>query len=1625
MADVFQVQGWILDYACKHRMDKVIHLLSKYIPNEFTDFNVPQVRLLAASAWSILKTENVEYFDKLVEHLMYLYEAGPGVSTFRHFTKMIVGLKMKALLHVLSENYDYTVALAKLNAYFPKSGIKIKCAPENKKEMAKLNQQQKKFRQFIMKLLMNDRDRKNYLAEEMKTEYGPAFMQSLQHLVRSYLERMERYLPKTAVEQFLSRDPDSSISTEATSSQSSAVRKLVTLLDSGPPSQEALVDLLQEIVKSDNSSRYNLESGTSDSGEDSIQLGDGSNNVFRRSKRLANNCQQNKEVASKGNDSKSSSKCRSTPNKTSMLGTEPLIIPVDISKRTCVAKSKPLEFQQTRKAYGKDFECQSGHSAEVSSMTLRSKSSDSSESERLLANMKRTRRVEHVPGVQNLSSSSEMFASSSEGVTESDNKHEEQRIEKSKQEHEKISSHNNTFLPSQAEQTISEKDIVAIPESPVSDEVSLNKCLDSDEEVIFNIKENSHLTSSQTSEHFIRNSDEAFLSSQSGKEADIESLSESEIGSESAPRRKRKRLSATNEPTRKSRRIMECKEDQESVDARESADPLDNTRVGSHQSEHVISTSSSPAEAVQVESQSAVSHLDGKNECEMNESLEKETEDNSSPENDHLLNDVTASTVKGAAMRDIQEPMEEEAMDTHETDISNDETMFVPLEEPEIYARLPLDQTDSENSSLVEILPQKPSQEKEDLSVKDNMQSQRRDFDRTKTQVATSSKSRVGLPWLDLLPCHDSEEDFQPMHGRRSTASKSTVEKTNSSVSTKAMKERHAYQGDGNTRHVTKENSGMTLVVNQVQGLSDELNTESPSSNDANLSSLHCVAKISVVGESNDLHNDSQEHVVSERKSSQDVGSNFTSPPQDMQQDKLPVMETPGILPFPKVLPHLNMCSMPSQEERYCENSDSSLNFSPQHHSQDFYEYRDEWVGAKNKMQSQNEKGKSESKLDQARTSHKPTDTEQKCQFTTASKRGLWCKNLQREEVDMAVAFSSNSNPPAEQTNLHTTSSQDLCSDGGVSTERQTNETCVSSQNEDVNAGNKTYQLSPRLASTAETLGEDAAAEPCTPNRFRASLSPKLHLRTLDSSSILDSSSPFRTPPESPTELPMVAVDDEIKGINDRKDKQSLIPLQEGQFRSQLSPKLQSPKSPKKSPRCNSLLFDFYKKKAAESSVKKHLDRQGIPYADSEPLSKKSLLMSALSAEPQKDTKRVDNDMLSLVQDSSICTLEKETTDQTSYIRTKEAVGDVQAMLPSPNQKQSIPVIQPVAANTESSKASLCPTSASHPKAVDPGKSVDLNSNKNIKKVHFMNCVRLCKMSTKARENVEKIRYRNSLKRQLRETTEKKRNSWNYLNLKLVARLHITRIPKDALTGNVPVKNGDGLVYVSKRSAEAFSKGYTLRLFPDEVKQTKKKKKEESITDSAKDASKNSHFRQMLLPSSPSSLPLSSSYTNSQVRVLLTNLHSHQGQVSELLQASSPGRNSSVSRQFGQGVDGIRKLPFTESVTSYMPANLSTSSMNALSVRLDHDYSFVIPESVTPQHSPTSINIVESPMSHYSPEAASIGLSRRLASIPSMTEHLEGSLTRPCLVKVNKLSTEDVVRLATPVKARRNLEQRL
>ncbi|XP_077982879.1 uncharacterized protein LOC144437741 isoform X2 [Glandiceps talaboti] len=1704
---------------------------------------------------------------------------------------MIVGLKIKALLSHISKNYECTVALAKLNKHFPKSGIKMKCPPENEKEIDKLNKQMQKFRMFVLRLLMNDRERQKYVQEELDEEYGAEFMVSLKQLVRNYLEKMEKYLPRTAIEQFLAREPDSSISVEATSSPSCAVDKLIELLDSGPPSEDSLINFLQMLLTSQNNnpkSPVSSENDSSDSEEeedgDRINEDEGSGQP-RRSKRLAGD----------GNSRRRHSGRRKH------AGTE------QNGKRRDISKEKMTEIGQQGIRTKQECVTKGRNKPNVNESQTITTDVDTTESESLLMPMK-------FPG----HTSNEQLMSAHDDLQMNIHSTIEDSVAK--------------ILPkdTQVPQSVGAKYVeICIYSSDSEDgEVTFKKSTAKELEIC-------DIIESDIEEDVII-LDDAIFSSYSGKEADVESLGEDDGNSSPIPRKKRKRVNQSAGLPKEKRKILpgDCVHASDSTVYSGSIErylsskqEIKTTRSGAteslslnmskrsrttslslphrgHEREHSLRKVKSmdvgqkPHKQIIEIGSANIEHIKPSRSvpdfvCEKNDSsvVQESPEisvhipmsgEHSMTEQDvcqkSILRDSKACTesASDATYLPHDRDASRETNNRTHSPIRSDETQI-----PDSLLRKNIDDSPVEISKANTEIENKANISKSEMRCR-----RKRSMNIIKggqfhpfKRVLRSGKSiddRIG----------DSEDDFQMHSFKRILRSGKFVIEKDVPVSHAKAKMKYSKKKDkcvkGNVKNdpavrslardretvtISKEigqkeiynvddepGSPASVIIiedfteskekheksatGKASSESDSNNSEwviPPSSHDLTVSPLLAlelqpkdevdaivepifpevdVGRVVPLSSEVDLMVEpvlskvdvqykplSSEAEVGGIKPLSPRGNVRRNSPLSPRVDVRRIEPLPPMGDIERIEPsspeggvsrkkplslvaerrkehtsqevgyHFNTCTIPELSERYCL-SDSDC--SPQQFSQNYCESRQDWLRSKARMQIREPNGRFiRTDYCPVRRRHRYTDSKHEPHYATPSRRGLWCKKLQREE--------SSSDDETDCLDLRTTkeqvniqvqdepeqaAKQNTSREMMLSIERQTS----SQSQESSRTRTECKPPSPHLASTAENSQEHLAAEPFSPG-------PSSSSRLQYQNSLTDSttSSPFRTPPESPISFKGTSQDSASPKLS--KSSPRLSYHREGTAKSPLSPRLQSPKSP----RCTSLMFDFYKKKAAASGsdmdqLWENRPSKQFDADDSEGQQQQQQQPSGHSSTPKRQR---SIQLFQGYQDPvSTLTSSPKTSNSLSPTAARSPICQEPHLpltpltdickrsitLRSPSGKVPPPASTSLFSVAHKPRRTRSSVSTTASMSVKP---IDLSGNKDMRKVHFMNALRLCKMSTKAKMSVERIKKKNSQKRPLRATTEKKRTTWTYLNLKLVPNLVVTRLPQKVRDGKTPIKNGNGLVYVSTKQYTSHNRNRNSRGKPvvlnqslqnsllsgQRVRVTTNNYLFNRNSDSFRNNELLSHTSsssELLSPSvtdlSSSNETLSSSLTDSDFSALLKTsfVSTANGPVqidmSRLISPVGPGGVDSTTvlpsgqdnrtpvdnccivapspcttpetRMYAKAVVH-RNCPLSccnntprigNSVSPELHTGTPPSVLGSLSVNCDNQYSFVVPDSMTPLLSPT---LSISSCNQYSLNPLKTPGSKRLAAIPTMREHLQNAGTTPCLVKLDKFNVGD------------------
>lgn len=196
-----EFQGWILDYACYHRIFPIIHAISLRHAGSLDNLPVSHLRLACATIHFIIESEQLSQFKEAIKLVQQVNQSIPPlVVCQKTYQRLLTGLQIKALFQQLEEDTDK--ALVMLNTYFPRSTPKS--TEQNQgQSLPKFNQNHKNFRCFFFSLVSNENQLRDYLKEDYNAEFGLKFMQSIKKLCGRFLQQIESQLLPPMIEKVL------------------------------------------------------------------------------------------------------------------------------------------------------------------------------------------------------------------------------------------------------------------------------------------------------------------------------------------------------------------------------------------------------------------------------------------------------------------------------------------------------------------------------------------------------------------------------------------------------------------------------------------------------------------------------------------------------------------------------------------------------------------------------------------------------------------------------------------------------------------------------------------------------------------------------------------------------------------------------------------------------------------------------------------------------------------------------------------------------------------------------------------------------------------------------------------------------------------------------------------------------------------------------------------------------------------------------------------------------------------------------------------------------------------------------------------------------------------------------
>ncbi|XP_048254778.1 uncharacterized protein LOC124119200 isoform X1 [Haliotis rufescens] len=203
-----EIEGWVLDYACKHKLHEVIAALVQRHGEDLSSLAIPHARLSTATIHRIIHCRELEDFETAIHLTEQLYQTLGEACPFTIYFRLTYGLKMKVLFDYLKKDSQSPRVLnLMLNRYFPRcSSADLNTTQRN---MSRLQTRVSNFRKFFLSLCLNENQRKSFLRDEYDTEFGEEFLSSLEKHVDRFLQEVEKCLPLTVLDKILQKGVES------------------------------------------------------------------------------------------------------------------------------------------------------------------------------------------------------------------------------------------------------------------------------------------------------------------------------------------------------------------------------------------------------------------------------------------------------------------------------------------------------------------------------------------------------------------------------------------------------------------------------------------------------------------------------------------------------------------------------------------------------------------------------------------------------------------------------------------------------------------------------------------------------------------------------------------------------------------------------------------------------------------------------------------------------------------------------------------------------------------------------------------------------------------------------------------------------------------------------------------------------------------------------------------------------------------------------------------------------------------------------------------------------------------------------------------------------------------------
>ncbi|XP_077169003.1 TERF1-interacting nuclear factor 2 isoform X2 [Paroedura picta] len=160
------------------------------------------LRLVSAAAWHTVREHQVQDFSRVLRLLEAVEDAAPDLVHYRHLAKLRLGLQAMVIMNMLKEEGSDGQIYEAIDTYFPER-VPPPHSRATAHDLKLVWAAQKNFRDLVLELLSNQKQRETYVQEHLENDYGKNFQRVVEELFYDYLWQLESTLPKPRFQQLL------------------------------------------------------------------------------------------------------------------------------------------------------------------------------------------------------------------------------------------------------------------------------------------------------------------------------------------------------------------------------------------------------------------------------------------------------------------------------------------------------------------------------------------------------------------------------------------------------------------------------------------------------------------------------------------------------------------------------------------------------------------------------------------------------------------------------------------------------------------------------------------------------------------------------------------------------------------------------------------------------------------------------------------------------------------------------------------------------------------------------------------------------------------------------------------------------------------------------------------------------------------------------------------------------------------------------------------------------------------------------------------------------------------------------------------------------------------------------